>query len=51
MQSILDMLEGYIDFSICHISKTTFKTVSSGYLDIFNSLRGGIPNFVGEKVK
>jgi hypothetical protein len=32
-QSTLDILGGYIDFLICHVSKTTFETVSECYLD------------------
>jgi hypothetical protein len=35
MQSIVDMLKGYIDFLICHVGKTTFKTAPRGYLDGF----------------
>jgi hypothetical protein len=35
MQSTVDMLGGYIDFLIYHISKTIFKTTSGGYLDGF----------------
>jgi hypothetical protein len=42
------MLGGYVDFLICQVSETTFKTISGGYLDIFNSLRGRIPGFIGD---
>jgi hypothetical protein len=35
MQSTLYMLGGSIDFLIGHVSKTTFKTTSAGYLDGF----------------
>ena len=45
MQSILNMLGGYIDFLICHGNETTFKTIFMGLFRRFNSLRGRITSF------
>jgi hypothetical protein len=40
MQSTLDMSGVYMEFLICHLSKTTFKTASGGYLDDIQYFEG-----------
>lgn len=50
MQSTSDTLGGYVEFLIFHVSKTIFKTILGGQQTVFNSLRGRIIGFTGERM-